>query len=224
MNKLNAQLASDFPAESKRGEYFKDLCDYKINMSKYSKFKIADFIKRVDGFVVIDIAFAWMINDFKDDTATQGVTLNLNGYRYKSRDPLVDLAIIGSQKRRRETLQKQKEEKNKKLITLSDSEVDDYIVFLKEQLEKKPPVEEKQSALEKKVHSLTDEEVANFITYCKEKEERNSGRKKLAPEMLPETLPPPELVAGRYEIIEVERELEKKDPTKYSTDFSAFRL
>jgi hypothetical protein len=173
MNKLNAQLSSDFPAEEKRGEYFKDLCEYKINMSKYSKFKIADFIKR-DGFVVVDIAFGWIIEKTEDTGATQGVTLNLNGYRFRPRDPTVDAAISTSQKRRRETLEKQKEEK-KKLIVLTDSEVDDYIVYLKEM------------------------------------QDKAGGRKKLAPEITPETMPSPEIVAGRYEIID-----ERKSSHYYS--------
>jgi len=41
-----------------------------------------------------------------DDSPTQGVKLNLNGYKLKPRDVAADLAIARSQKRRREPIEK----------------------------------------------------------------------------------------------------------------------
>ena len=108
INKLNAQLSLDFPSDHKRGEYFKELCEYKINMSKYAKFKFEKFVE-TEGLTVIDLAFGWIIDDFKDETATQGITLHLNGYKYRHRDVYADMAIANSQKKRKATLEAKKE-------------------------------------------------------------------------------------------------------------------
>jgi hypothetical protein len=115
MNKLNAQLALDFPSEHKRGEYFKSITEYKINISKFAKFKLEDLVKQYGCFVV-DIAFGWIIDDFTDETATQGISLNLSGYKYRHRDLNAELVIVNSQRKRKETLEAKKalkEEENR---------------------------------------------------------------------------------------------------------------
>jgi len=175
INKLNAQLAYDFPAEHKRGEYFKELCEYKINRSKFAKFKLEDYQKR-EGFVVIDIAFGWIMDD--DDSPTQGITLNLNGYKFKPRDAAADLVIAGSQKRRRETL------------------------IRKETHEKQKELKQQEETSGYRNLTITAEELAGYRAFLEAEKERTAGRKHLAPEMQPETMPPPEVVAGRYEIIQ----------------------
>lgn len=106
INKLNAQLSLDFPSEHKREPYFKELCEYKINLSPFAKFKFEDYVKR-DGLTVLDISCGWIIDDFKDETATQGVSLQLSGYKYKIRD---ELAHYVAQKKRKETIEAKKAE------------------------------------------------------------------------------------------------------------------
>jgi hypothetical protein len=106
INRLNAQLSIDFPSEHKREPYFKELCEYKINLSPFAKFKFEDYVKR-DGISVVDISCGWIIDDFNDEKATQGVSLQLSGYKYKIRD---ELAHYVAQKKRKETIEAKKAE------------------------------------------------------------------------------------------------------------------
>ena len=109
INKLNAQLSLDFPSDHKRGEYFKELPEYKISMSQFAKFKFEKLVT-IAGCTCVDVVFGWIVDDFKDATATQGITLHLNGYKYRPRDANVDIAIANSQRKRKETLEAKKKE------------------------------------------------------------------------------------------------------------------
>jgi len=48
------------------------------------------------------------------------------------------------------------------------------------------------------------EELAGYWAFLEAEKERTGGRKHLAPEMQPETIPPPEVVAGRYEFFRMD--------------------
>jgi hypothetical protein len=193
INKLNAQLAFDFPSEHKRGEYFKDLCEYKINMSKFAKFKFEEYVKR-EGQVTIDIAFGWIIDEFKDDKGTQGITLNLSGYKFRPRDAAAEKAALESQKKRKETI----EAKKKYFEDKEQRPWSDRASKRSKHLSKEDVDEETQRVM---IQGIDHAQFVDYLKFLEKEKGKALAKKKLSPDLRVETEDPPEIIGGRYEMI-----------------------
>ena len=103
MTMLNLQLhdyVDGIEPTEKRTPYLKDLREYKINMSQYAKFTMEEYHKR-KGKTCFDIAFGWTVPNEKDSNEyTIGITLQLCGYKYRTRNVAAEKMIGEARKRK----------------------------------------------------------------------------------------------------------------------------